>query len=116
MDWCVAASYKDANHAPIIKLKNKIDITAKSGEKIKFDAGKSYDPDGNNIQFTWWQFKEAGSYNGTIELQDSENETPYFVAPNVSKTETIHIILKVTDNGSPALNSYQRIIVTVEPK
>lgn len=115
MDWCVATSYKDANHAPVIELKNKNDITVRSGEKIKFDAGKSYDPDGNDIQFTWLQYKEAGSYSGAIKLQDSEYSKSYLVAPNVSKKETIHIILKVTDNGSPVLNSYQRIIITIEP-
>jgi hypothetical protein len=115
MDWCVATNYKDANHAPIVKLKGKNDITVKSGEKIKFDAGKSYDPDGNDVQFTWRQYEEAGSYSGSVKLQDSENAKSYFVAPIVSQAETIHIILKATDNGNPALSSYQRIIVAIEP-
>ena len=79
------------------------------------DYGKSYDPDGNDVQFTLRQYKEAGSYSGSIELHDLENAKSYFLAPNVSMVETIHIILKATDNGNPALSSYQRIIVTIEP-
>jgi hypothetical protein len=30
-------------------------------------------------------------------------------------TGTLHIILAVTDNGSPRLTRYQRVIVNVEP-
>jgi hypothetical protein len=30
----------------------------------------------------------------------------------VSKTETAHFIVKVTDKGSPALTRYRRVIVT----
>ena len=60
------------------------------------------------------QQKLPGTY-GLVELQNSKTENVSFVAPNVSKAETIHIILKVTDNGSPVLNSYQRIIITVVP-
>jgi hypothetical protein len=33
----------------------------------------------------------------------------------VEKPETVHMILKVTDKGSPALTRYQRVIVTVMP-
>jgi len=28
---------------------------------------------------------------------------------------TIHVILAVTDNGTPALTRYQRVIITVNP-
>lgn len=115
MDWCVATKYQDANHAPIVNVKGKRDITIKSGKKILLDASASSDPDGNDIQFNWWQYKDAGSYNGSVELQDSENATISFVAPEVSKPETIHMILKVTDQGSPVLDSYERIIITVVP-
>ena len=38
-----------------------------------------------------------------------------FVAPKVSTPETIHVILAVTDNGTPALTRYQRVVVTVVP-
>ena len=81
MDWCVATSYEYANHAPIAVIKGNIDLTVKSGKKIKMDAGKSSDPDGNDIQFNWWQYKDAGSYDGLVELQNSKNSNLYFVAP-----------------------------------
>jgi hypothetical protein len=38
-----------------------------------------------------------------------------FRAPDVTSLQTIHIILTVTDNGTPALCSYKRVIITVDP-
>ncbi|WP_308992170.1 nucleoside hydrolase-like domain-containing protein [Mariniflexile litorale] len=115
MTWCIAENYKDANHVPIVKLKNTETITVKSGKKVKLDASKSYDPDGNNITFNWWIYKDAGSYDGLVKLQDSDKGVSSFVAPKVNKAENIHIILEVRDNGDPALVSYKRMIITVKP-
>lgn len=33
----------------------------------------------------------------------------------MTKPETMHIVLAVTDTGSPALTRYRRVIVTVVP-
>ena len=37
-------------------------------------------------------------------------------APMVDKKETLHIILKITDKGTPSLTRYKRMIVTVVTK
>ena len=62
-----------------------------------------------------FEYVESGSYNGLVELQNPKKTKLSFVVPQMSEPETTHIILQVTDNGSPALNSYQRIIITVLP-
>ena len=36
-------------------------------------------------------------------------------APRLKKPETIHVIVAVTDRGTPALTRYQRVVVYVEP-
>ena len=95
MDWCVASTYEDANHAPKIIVKGKEDKTVKRGKKIKLDASKSSDPDGNDIHYDWWQYKEAGSYDGLVDLQDSKEAGLCFIAPEVRKPETIHMIIKI---------------------
>ena len=38
-----------------------------------------------------------------------------FPAPRSSSARTIHFILEVTDNGSPPLTSYRRIVLTIDP-
>jgi hypothetical protein len=115
MDWCVAEKFEDTNHEPIVIIKGESDIRVSSGKEVILDGRKTTDPDGDELSFKWWQYKEAGSYDGLVELQNSENAKLCFKAPQVSQPETIHIIFQVTDDGSPVLDSYQRIIITVEP-
>ncbi len=115
MDYCVSSKYEDANHSPVVVLKGKNEITVKSGKKVKLDAIKSSDPDGNEMNFSWWQYTDAGSFDGLVKINGNETSKADFIAPKVSSPETIHIILNIKDNGSPVLCSYQRVIVTVIP-
>ena len=59
-DWCVK-SFKEANHPPVVQLKNALDIIAKPGRKIKLNAKGTTDPDGDQLSYTWWQYEDAGS-------------------------------------------------------
>ncbi len=110
-DWCVK-SYEDANHPPVVKLENALDLTAKPGEHIQLSAKETYDPDGDKISFNWWQYAEADTYAGHIEINDPENQEISFTVPaDVAPGETIHVVCEVTDNGSPQLTRYQRVII-----
>jgi hypothetical protein len=115
LDYCVNPKYEDANHPPVVLLKKGKDIKIKSGKKITLDASKSSDPDGNDIVFSWWQYIEAGTFNGTVKINDIGKAKINFIAPEVREPQSIHIILKVSDNGNPSLCAYQRVIITVVP-
>ncbi|MEO7766763.1 MAG: nucleoside hydrolase-like domain-containing protein [Ferruginibacter sp.] len=115
LNWCVAAKFSEANHKPVIKLKTKSDFTAKPGQKIMLDANRSKDPDGNEITYKWWQYKDAGTYDGKVDIENPAVNKTSFIIPADMKQGTIHIILQVTDNGKPPLVSYKRIIITVAP-
>jgi hypothetical protein len=116
MDWCTK-SYQEANHPPVPVLRNPKQINVKSGEGFSLDASGSTDPDGDNLSFLWFNYPEAGSYKKMIKIDGVENaHGAYVVAPEVEKKETVHIILKVTDKGTPPLSRYKRVIVNVLPK
>lgn len=115
MDWCINPFWK-ANHPPVPVLQSKAEITVKSGEGIYLNAGGSADPDGDNLSFLWLSYPEAGSYKKSMITAAENSHQLYLVAPKVEKTETAHIILKVTDKGVPALSGYKRIVVTIEPE
>jgi len=70
---------------------------------------------------SWYQ-APGGTYDGKVDLifcgdKNTMGTAPvaYFVAPKVSRPETIHVILEVYDFVAPRLYNYQRYIVTVEP-
>ena len=116
MDWCVK-SYREANHPPVPVLGHPEQITVKSGEDFGLDAFASYDPDGDNLSFMWFNYPEAGSLKDEVRVEGAENTHGiYVVAPEVEKEETVHFILKVTDKGEPRLSRYKRVIVTIVPK
>lgn len=115
MDWCVK-DFKEANHAPIAKLNHADRLTVQSGSAVKLDASLSTDPDGDELTYQWWQYKEAGTYSGTVTILDAKSAEAYFQAPMVTEPRDIHLILEVCDNGSPVLKSYRRVIVTVQPE
>jgi len=110
-DWCVK-SYEDANHPPVAALAHALDLKAKVGDTVNLSAKGSKDPDGDKLTFKWWQYREPGSYKGTVDIRNAGKPEASFVVPNdVANGETAHIICEVTDNGDPTLTRYQRVIV-----
>ncbi len=113
-DWCVM-SYDEANHPPSVELGHPEDLTAEPGEKVHLSAGGTSDPDGNTLTFRWWQYEEADSYRGQIQIKNSDQNNASFTLPaDAAGGETIHVVCEVTDNGAPPLTRYRRVIITAE--
>jgi hypothetical protein len=121
MDWTVKP-YAEANHPPVARLNHAAELRAKSGERVTLSAKGSSDPDGNPLSYEWFYYGEPGTLamqNGRtgapLPIENAKQMEAAFVAPKVTKPETMHIILAVTDQGTPALTRYQRVIVTIYP-
>lgn len=113
-DWCIK-SFEEANHPPVVILKNKLDLKAKAGQKVKLDACKSSDPDRDSLNYKWWIYKDAGTYKGLVNLQNSTKPKTSFKIPSDAKSgETIHVICEVSDSVSPQLTRYQRVIIEIQ--
>ncbi|HQU86305.1 MAG TPA: DUF1593 domain-containing protein [Pyrinomonadaceae bacterium] len=113
-DWCVK-SYKEANHPPIVKLKNALDLKVKAGAKVNLNANGTTDPDGDKLTYRWWQYADPSSFKGNVEIKNSDQKTASFVVPkNAVSGQTIHIICEVKDSGTPQLTRYQRVVVEVK--
>ena len=112
MKWSVAPKYTDANHEPLVKIEGPLDVFASAGETIRLN-GSASDPDKNNLKIKWWQF-HVGTYAGEVAITDATSEQCRVTIPKDAKPgQTIHIILEVTDDGTPTLTRYRRVIVTV---
>lgn len=111
-DWCVKG-YEEANHPPVVTLAHAVDLKAKAGQTVKLSARGTKDPDGDKLTYRWWQYKEPGSYKGTVNIRDANKRQASFeVSNDAGEGQTLHIICEVTDTGTPPLTRYRRVIVT----
>jgi len=134
MDWTVA-DFRHANHNPIVDVNGQsgtspIFVETQVGTPVTLDATRTHDPDGQNLHFHWFHYGEAGG-TGTnlapINLSGGETATAVVTltavcrsnwlqaAPKCTGDGVAHIILAVTDDGSPQLTAYRRIILIVHP-
>ncbi|RMB84762.1 DUF1593 domain-containing protein [Streptomyces shenzhenensis] len=115
-DWGSTSSYAGANHSPTASVKPGTDITAKPGTRITL-RGSGKDPDGDRVSYKWWQYTDADTYPGEVVLNGADQQSVTFTVPaDAAPGSTVHIILEVKDDGTPALKHYQRVVVTVSKR
>ncbi len=121
LDWTIRP-FAEANHPPVARLNHPERLKAKAGERVRLDARGSNDPDGNALAYEWIYYPEPStvpiSNSRTplaLTIDGADRMDAAFTAPAVVKPETIHVVLAVTDTGTPRLTRYRRVIVTVYP-
>jgi hypothetical protein len=115
--WCVEP-YGKVNRNPVavvngLEEKSPILINAWPGQELVFNASGSYDPDGDELTFNWFFYYEI-YFPGCVELTvSSDGTTCTVITSETTVDENLHLILEATDNGTPSLTSYKRIIINV---
>jgi len=90
-------------------------FTARPGETVRLDAIAS-DPDGNAVQVKWWRWKDVDTYPGDVTIASPNTFTTSLQVPSDAKAgQTIQLVLEATDNGTPPLTRYQRVVIAVVP-
>lgn len=112
--WSVTNSYVGANHHPIAivngdKTRNVLYVTATAGSNVVLDGAGSSDPDKNNLAWSWSLYADP-STEKTASITGGSTSNATVKAPVAGKT--LHIILTLKDNGSPALTAYRRVVIT----
>jgi hypothetical protein len=108
-DWCVK-SFKDANHAPQITVKEGTSISAKAGAVMTLYVSTK-DPDGNAVKLKVWPYPEAGSGKAEATIDDANITVK--IPADAKKGDTFHIVVEGTDTGSPALTRYRRVVIQI---
>ena len=115
MKWSVTPKYADANHEPIVKIEGPLHVLASPEETIRLN-GLVSDPDKDKLSIKWWQFR-VGTYPGEVKISNATSEQCRVTIPKDAVAgQTIHMILEASDDGTPALTRYQRVIVTVRSR
>lgn len=123
MDWTVKP-YDEANHPPVPKLGHADRLTARPGDRVELRAEGSTDPDGDALSYEWFYYGEAGTFPASsartgqpVPIQGFDQPRARFTVPTRRVMPpglgTMHIILAVTDHGTPRLTRYRRVIVEV---
>lgn len=123
MNWSITTNYAAANHPPTARLRHAAQLTAKPGEVVRLSAAGSTDPDGDSLNYQWIYYGEAGTFNfssgrtgAPLKIEDASQADAWFTVPaKFGRAGTMHLLVAVTDNGTPVLTRYQRVIVTVNP-
>ena len=112
-DWCVK-TYEEANHPPVVRLGHARDLIVSAGSTVDLSAKGTMDPDGDGLLYRWWQYQEADTYEGIIDITSPGEMEASFVVPSDSKGKTIHVICEVTDQAEPPITRYQRVVIDVK--
>lgn len=113
MTWTYL-NFKEANHPPVAIVNEGLRHSLRPGENLKLSAAKSIDPDGDKLHFHWYVYAEAGLTSISPKLSINGPEVT-FEAPDVNTPQNYHVILEVSDDRTPALTRYQRVIIAVNP-
>jgi len=113
LDWCVRTP-PESNRPPVPRLQGPDRIRAHPGDTVALDASGSSDPDGDALSFRWIPYPEPGRNRIELSVQ-GQGARIRVEAPAVAVSEEFHLLLAVTDSGSPPLTRYRRVILAVEP-
>jgi hypothetical protein len=128
--WTTTSSLSEANHPPQVVVnreggRSPLRITSCAERVVRLSAEGTRDPDAaNKLLYRWWQYREAsGGVNPQeISITGADSRDAILVAPVTAKpapnvevpSEVLyHIIVSVTDDGSPALTRYRRVLLSV---
>ncbi|WP_234800735.1 DUF1593 domain-containing protein [Luteitalea pratensis] len=123
-----------AGTAPIL-------VDARVGTPVALDARETRDPEGHALTFRWWYYPEAGTgipgrpvltapggappaaTNASPPAARGEREPARVQVERGEEAQAsvtprlpgvAHVILEVTDDGTPRLTSYRRVILTID--
>ncbi len=133
MDWTIR-DYAHANHNPEVVVngqpgKAQLELGGKAKQVLDLDASGTKDPDGRPLHSKWWVYQEAGlsgTHGADVQIVNPTSPKAKLVINSPCREPWLpgilpchgdgvaHIILEVSDEGSPRLTSYRRVIVHVQ--
>jgi len=113
LDWCVKP-FADANHPPGGGVRVETVRELKSGDELVLDASGSTDPDGDRLTFAWSLYPVEPEAKGKLVIEGGDAPVARVKVGTARPGDTIPILVSVSDQGSPVLTRYGRVLITVK--
>lgn len=146
MQWTLDGDFGSAKHAPIAVVSgdatlDSINMQVQPDAIVRLDASESWSPDGDELVFKWWHYREPSATQWTtrfevpeleplplhieaampgsiveVKLPGAEDGCPHPLEEGVTMKygdKLYHIILEVTAAGDGGMESYRRILLNV---
>jgi hypothetical protein len=119
MIWTTTDNYSEANHHPIAIVDKDKSLqclyrVVRPNSELTLDASDSRDPDNDQMDYKWSFYNEPSTYKGNVSIEQFKSAKCKIKIPKDASGKTIHVILELTDHGTPALTAYRRIVVKVK--
>jgi len=109
IQWTLTSHYAQGNHAPSVRIAPGSTVRARAGSVVHL-TGIAHDPDGDRVALKWWQYREEGTYPGSVAIDSHGRVT---VPADARPGQTISVILEGTDDGDFPLTRYDRVFLQV---
>lgn len=143
MQWTLAPTFESANHHPVVLINGQpgpqpLYLEAEAGSSLTLDTSGTYDPDDDGLTFKWWHYREPSAQQWLVHLEveelaierkDADGRVVEVTLPGpekccvellsrapVERGQLLHLILEVTDDGTPSLTTYRRVLIQATNK
>ncbi|WP_062521989.1 DUF1593 domain-containing protein [Demequina silvatica] len=110
--WSVTPRFEDANHAPALTVEPGVDLSGAAGERVEVTLHAS-DPDGDAVALTAWEYREAGSCEGSATVELSGATLAIGIPADARAGDAIHVIVEAVDDAPVPSTSYARVVIRV---
>ncbi|KAL4897518.1 hypothetical protein BDV59DRAFT_190497 [Aspergillus ambiguus] len=133
MQWSLASVVGKGNHHAEIVVNGTgglepVPVEAPAGSTLVLDAGETTDPDGDALKYRWFHYREPSTDDWSVSREvpalgitplDKAGEKVRVHIPSADQAcdgggcRLMHLILEVTDAGSPPLTTYRRVLIQI---
>ncbi|KAL2840187.1 hypothetical protein BJY01DRAFT_236810 [Aspergillus pseudoustus] len=143
VQWALTGNPREANHVPVVTVNGSTGaepllLEVEAGDVVHLDASATYDPDGDSLSFSWFQYREptinstglTGQQVRDIEIQNTDASQPgrkvklqmpppewcaidFLSGKPLESGQTLHFVLTVKDNGTPSMVTYKRVVIQI---